>query len=194
VDTVKAGLPQSLEALLVEDEPGVLDAVASVNRRDHLLGSGHLRDAVVSHEADRLDPRQTRSRKLVDELGAHRGRERVRLVLEPVARADVAEGHGHLETVRTDVLRPDADQKPVLARLRLPTLARVLARELVDVLVRAVACQLRDAANGDPAIAVAAVDDEHAHARVAFEVARLDPAGRGVEDDVLTVPVDPDDA
>src|SRR5438067_2017658 len=86
------------------------------------------------------------------------------------------------------MLGPDLNQEPLLARLRLPAPARVLAREPVDVLVRALCRQLRSAADGDPAIAVLVVDDEHGHARVTLEVARLRAAGRGVEEDVLARP------
>ena len=42
-------------------------------------------------------------------------------------------------------------------------------------------------------LASRAVDDQDAHARVTLEVARLRAAGRSVEQDVLAVPVDPDD-
>ena len=80
-------------ALLVQNEPGVLDALAALDPRDHLLGAGHLRHAVVANEADGLDPRQTHGGEPVDELGADRRREHVGLVLQPVSRADVAEDH-----------------------------------------------------------------------------------------------------
>ena len=82
---------QPLAAALVEDEAGELGALARLDRGDDLLGARHLRHRVVAHEAHRLDPRQPRRREPVDELGAHRRRERLRLVLEPVARADVAD-------------------------------------------------------------------------------------------------------
>src|SRR5881398_3224671 len=129
VDAVELGLPQPLEALLVDDEAGVLDRVAPLDPCGHLLGPGHLRHAVVPHEAGRLDPRQAGRREPVDELRAQRGRERVRLILKPVARAGVAENQSHLrKTVRADALGPNADEQPPLVGLRPPALARVLAR------------------------------------------------------------------
>jgi hypothetical protein len=76
---------------LVQHEPRILDAVASSDGGDDLLRSRHLRYAVVADEAHRLDPPQARACEPVDELGAHAGNERLRLVLQAVARADVAE-------------------------------------------------------------------------------------------------------
>ena len=67
--------------------------VPGCDRRDDLLGAGHLRHARRIDEADRLDPRQARGREAVDELGAHDRLERDRVVLEPVARPDVADRH-----------------------------------------------------------------------------------------------------
>ena len=66
-------------------------AWTSPDRGDDLLRAGHLRHALRSDEADRLDPRQPGRREPADELRPNLGRERLRLVLEPVARADVAE-------------------------------------------------------------------------------------------------------
>ena len=57
VDAVELGSPEPLEALLVEDETGVFDPVASCDPRSHRFGPGHLRHALVADEADRLDPR-----------------------------------------------------------------------------------------------------------------------------------------
>ena len=66
-------------------------ASTSPDRRDDLLRAGHLRHALGADEADRLDPRQPGRRQPPHELGANVRRERLRLVLEPVPRADVAE-------------------------------------------------------------------------------------------------------
>ena len=60
-----------------------------------LLRARHLGHALGIDEADRLDPRQARRRQPPDELRPRLGRERLRLVLEPVAGPDVAEGHAH---------------------------------------------------------------------------------------------------
>ena len=86
---------EPLVALLVEDEPGVGDAVAALDPRDDLLGAGHLRHALGARTkltASMLP--EPRSREAVDELRAHLRRERLRLVLEAVARADVADRDG----------------------------------------------------------------------------------------------------
>ena len=53
VEPVERRRLQPLVALLVQHEPGVLDALAALDRRDHLLGAGHLRHAVVADEARR---------------------------------------------------------------------------------------------------------------------------------------------
>ena len=194
VDAVEVGLPEPLVALLVENQPCVLDAVAALDAGNHLLGASHLRHAVVADEADRLDPRQAGLGEPVDQIGANRRRQGVALVLEPVARADVGDDQRHLETVRADVLDADSHEQSLLSRPRRPALPRVLAGHPVDVLVRTLGRHLGAAAHGDPAVAVAAVDDEHTDARVARDVPRLDASRGRVEDDALTVPVDPDDA
>ena len=67
------------------------DALAPLDRRDDLLGAGHLRHALGADEADRLDARHAGGGEPVDELGPHGGRERARLVLQPVPRPDVAD-------------------------------------------------------------------------------------------------------
>ena len=88
---VEAGLREALVAALVEHEPDQLGRPRSRQPRDDLLGAGHLRDAVVADERDRLDPRHARRGEPRDELGAHGRRERLRLVLQAVARPDVAD-------------------------------------------------------------------------------------------------------
>ena len=91
VHPVQAGRGEALVAALVQHEAGVLGAVAPLDPGDHLLGAGHLRHAVVAHEADRLDARHARGGEAVDELRPRRRLQRLGLVLEAVARADVAE-------------------------------------------------------------------------------------------------------
>src|SRR5262249_43280890 len=61
-------------------------------------------------------------------------------------------------------------------------------------LVRTFGRQLGAAPHAYPAVAVLAVDDEHADARIPLDVARFHAARRGVEHNMLAVPVDPDDA
>ncbi len=95
VDAIKPGGSEPLPALLVEDKTGKLDAYSPRDARHDLLGVGHLRHAIAAHEAHRLDPLQPRGAEPVDELGAHRGRERVRLVLESIARPDIAYRYSH---------------------------------------------------------------------------------------------------
>ena len=94
VDPVEAGRPQPLPAALVQDEPGEL-APRRRGRSDDLLRARHLRHALVADEADRLDPRQPARRQPPHEVGPDARRERLRLVLEPVAGPDVAEGDTH---------------------------------------------------------------------------------------------------
>ena len=91
VDTVEPGGGEALPPALVQHQPGELDAVAPLDGRDDLLRPGHLRYALVADEAHRLDPREAGGAEPVHELRAHGGRERLRLVLEPVPRPDVAD-------------------------------------------------------------------------------------------------------
>jgi hypothetical protein len=61
----------------------------------NLLCVGHLRYAVVAHERHGLDPRHARRRQAADECRPSGGRQRLRFVLQPVARADVADQDVH---------------------------------------------------------------------------------------------------
>ena len=107
VHAVEPRRAEPLPAALVQHEPGELDTVARLDRRRHLLRAGHLRHAVVAHEAHRLDPRQPGRREPVHELGAHGRRQRLRLVLEAVPRPDVAQGYPHGQSV----VAPDATRR-----------------------------------------------------------------------------------
>jgi hypothetical protein len=80
-------------ALLVQHEPAQLGPLHALDSRDDVLRACHLRNEVVAHERDGLHARNPRAGQAADELRAHRGGEDVRLVLEPVARADVADDH-----------------------------------------------------------------------------------------------------
>ncbi len=94
VDAVERRRGEPLPAALVQHEPGEL-GLNVADRRDDLLRTGHLRHALVADEADRLDPRQAGGREASNELGPDVGSERLRLVLKPVAGADVAERDAH---------------------------------------------------------------------------------------------------
>ena len=102
VDAVEPGGGEALPAPLVEDEPRQLDAIPPLDALDHLLGAGHLRHAVVAHEADGLDPRQPHRGEPVDELGPRLWRQHLRLVLEAVPWPDVAEKHRHRASVLSE--------------------------------------------------------------------------------------------
>ena len=71
--TSSSPLAQPVVAALVHREAGVDDALAPLDRRDHLLRSGHLRHVLRADEAGRLDARQAGGREPVDELGAFSG-------------------------------------------------------------------------------------------------------------------------
>ena len=92
VHLVEARLAEPLVTAFVEREPGVDDALASLDRGDHLLGVGHLRHARRVDEAHGLDARHAGGGEPVDELGAGRRAENLGVVLEAVARSDVADG------------------------------------------------------------------------------------------------------
>jgi len=105
VDPVERRLAQPLVAFQVEDEAGVLGSLAPVDPRHDLLRPRHARHAVVADEADRLDSRQPGRGEPVAQLGAGCGRERFRLVLEPVAGPDVTDGHVSSHCRRNDTVR-----------------------------------------------------------------------------------------
>ena len=88
---VEPGCEQPVVAPLVERQPRVDDARPPLDRGNDLLGSGHLGDPRGIDEAGRLDPRQPGRGEAVDELCPHRRLEDLRVVLEPVARPDVAD-------------------------------------------------------------------------------------------------------
>ena len=92
VELVEAGLGEALGSFLVEDEPGVGHAVAAFDAGRHLLGSRHLRHPLGTDEADRFDLGKPARGKAVDQLRAHLRLEGRTLVLEAVARPDVADG------------------------------------------------------------------------------------------------------
>ena len=93
VDPVESRTDQALIALLVQRESRVLDTVDALDLRDDLFRAGHLRNRIGAHERRGLDARQARVCKPVDELGTRLRFERLRLVLQPVTRSDVADRH-----------------------------------------------------------------------------------------------------
>ena len=95
VDAIEAGSGEALPAAFVEDEARELDALAPLHAVDDLLGARHLRHAVGADEAHRLDAAQPGRREPVDELRPRLGRQHLGLVLEAVARSDVADDDVH---------------------------------------------------------------------------------------------------
>ena len=82
---------EAVIAPVVEHETRVHDTRPALERRHDLLRTGHLRHAGGVDEADCLDPRQPGGGQPVDELGADGRFEHDGVVLEPVARRDVAD-------------------------------------------------------------------------------------------------------
>src|SRR6266536_1388043 len=124
VNLIESRLRQAVVAAFVQREPGVDDALSPVDPGDDLLGARHLRHARGVDEADRLDPRQARRCKSIDEVGARLGIELRRLVLEAVARADVADDDAH--TTPSSFSRASSSSErprrpPYTSRLWLPS-------------------------------------------------------------------------
>ena len=177
VDAVERGRAQALVALLVEHEPGVLDAVAALDRGDDLLRAGHLRHAVVADEAGGLDPRHRPRRAGSTSSGARRGREHVGLVLEPVARPDVAEDHESrpYAMTRSGVSRDDHALLAGCRRSRGPgTCGRACgcAPQRRRASARRVPLTVTHRYRSSPS------EDEDRHARVALEVPRTSCGSR----------------
>ena len=91
VDLVDAGGHRAVVAALVEHQSGVDDALDAMQRRHDLLGPRHLRHALGVHEADGLDARDARGGQAVAELRPDLRGQRAGLVLQAVARPDVAD-------------------------------------------------------------------------------------------------------
>src|SRR6266542_6185165 len=116
VDAAELRLAQTLVALEVEDEPCELGSLALLDPRRDLFRACHLRHTIVADEGRRLDTRETRGREPVDELGADAGRDNVGLVLQPVARADVAERDAHSASFADSRARGSSPRSPAAAR------------------------------------------------------------------------------
>ena len=89
-----AGGDRAGESPLVQHERGAAGALVVAEPGQHLLAAGHLRHAVAAHHAGGLHDRDAGGEQPAAELGAHARGERDRLVLEPVARRDVADPDG----------------------------------------------------------------------------------------------------
>ena len=90
---VQSGSDDAVVSPIVQRKSGVDDAVDPVEARNHLLRAGHLRHPSRIDEARHFHGSDAGSHELADELDADIGSEDVRLVLEPVARADVDDEH-----------------------------------------------------------------------------------------------------
>ena len=111
---VQAGLHEPVVATLVEDETGIDDPRPALDRRDDLFRPRHLRHARRIDEADGLDARQSGIGETVDELGANLRLQDLRIVLEPVARGDVADDDAALahKTASLLSLSISSDESP----------------------------------------------------------------------------------
>ena len=84
-------LQRPLEPALVRDQDREGDPVAPPHRPQHLGRVGQLRDHVRPHERGDLHPPHPGRREQVDQPHLVGGRDRLRLVLEPVAGPDLAD-------------------------------------------------------------------------------------------------------
>ena len=111
---VQTGFHEPVVATLVEDETRIDDARPALDRRDDLFGPGHLRHPRGVDEADCLDARQPGIGEAVDELGANLRLEDLGIVLEPVARGDVADDDAALahKTASLLSLSISSDESP----------------------------------------------------------------------------------
>ena len=95
-----AQLERVVEPALVRDQHRQRDVLGHVDRLEHLARVGELRDHVGAHEARDLEPLQPGAREHVDQAHLVGGGDHLGLVLEAVARPDLAD----LRTCWTDVL------------------------------------------------------------------------------------------
>src|SRR5262249_53328463 len=132
---------------------------AGVGRRHDLLRARHLRHRLVADEAHRLDARQPGGGEAAHELRAHRRREHVRLVLEPVARPHVADEHVHAQSVDPApgnsagrpgvlaVMNPSTEELPMTQRTHRTMLVAPLALALALVLAAGAGARARPRAD-----------------------------------------------
>ena len=92
---------QAVVTLLVQRQPRVLGPVTPLDRGNDLFGACHLRHRVGADEARGLDAREPCGGEPIGELGAKPWGERLRLVLETVARSHVADRHAHGDARRS---------------------------------------------------------------------------------------------
>ena len=117
VRLVQARLHEPVVAALVEDETGIDDPGASLDRRDDLFRPRHLRHPRGIDEAHGLDARQSGLGEAVDELGAHVRLEDLGIVLEAVARGDVADddaalGHNTASLLSLSISSDESPSSP----------------------------------------------------------------------------------
>jgi hypothetical protein len=95
VDLLEALAPAErvLEPLLVRDQHGDRDVAGRADGVEHLLGVRELGDHVRAHEARDLEALEAGAGELVDQPHLLVGGDRLRLVLEAVAGADLADAH-----------------------------------------------------------------------------------------------------
>ena len=105
MDLVDARRPGAVIALLVEDEAGVHDAGLAVQRGHDLFGAAHLRHELWIDEAGGFHLLKAGVREPITKRSANRRLERARLVLKPVARADIADRNAaHIDKGRATEL------------------------------------------------------------------------------------------
>jgi hypothetical protein len=101
------GGQRPLGAAQVRDQRRVADVRVARDLRPHLVGVGHLRDRLGVHERHRLDAPHAGAAQRVDELDLRDRGDGV-LVLQPVARADLAHAHAGGERHVTHLANPGA--------------------------------------------------------------------------------------
>ena len=99
-----AQLERVVEPALVGDQHRHRHVVGDVRSAQHLGAVGELGDHVGAHEARDLEAPQARARERLDQLDLGRGRDHLGLVLEAVARADLADA----DAVHSDLHHAEA--------------------------------------------------------------------------------------
>ncbi len=100
---------RSVEAALVGDQDREGDALGALDRGQHPLRVGELGDHVGTHEGGDLQPREAAGREHVDQPHLVGGVDRLRLVLEAVAGADLADADALRQLGHRRELRPSRD-------------------------------------------------------------------------------------
>ena len=98
---------RALEAALIRDQDSYFDARRKLASREHLLGIRQLRNDIRAHERRQLDPVETCAAEQLDEPELVGGRDHLGLVLEAVARPDLADAHALGERVAHAASMPE---------------------------------------------------------------------------------------